>query len=321
MKVAVTGATGFVGRPLCDLLQARGYAVRALVRNAVSVGKPFQSEVEIISVGDIGAATDWSIPLIGVDCVIHCAGRTHVMHDSANDALAAYREVNVLGTRRLAEQAAAAGVKRLVFLSSIKVNGEQTLPGKPYVASDAPRPEDPYGQSKCEAEAVLHEVSASAGLEVVIVRPPLIYGPGVKGNLAKLLRLVKRGLPLPVALVKNSRSLVGIDNLLDLLVVCLRDPRAAGQIFLVSDGDDLSTPDLLRRMATAIRDPAHLWPVPVSILRLAGQLTGRSNEINRLVGSLQVDISQTRERLSWSPPFSVEECLRRMVASDVNARV
>ena len=321
MKVAVTGGTGFVGGPLCNVLQARGHTVRALVRDKNTFSQKLPSNIEAVSVGNIDATTDWSPSLIGIDYVIHCAGRAHVMHETATDALAAYREVNVLGTRRLAEQAAAASVKRIVFLSSIKVNGEQTLLGKPYTAFDSPRPEDPYGQSKCEAEAALHDVSARTGLEIVIVRPPLIYGPGVKGNLAKLLGLVRRGLPLPLGLVNNARSLVGIDNLLDLLVVCLQDSRAAGQTFLVSDGDDLATQDLMRRMASAINSSARLWPLPLSILRLAGFLTGRSNEINRLVGSLQVDIRHTRERISWSPPYGVEECLRRMVASEVNARV
>lgn len=321
MKIAVTGASGFVGRPLCNELLARGYAVRALVREKNTHTERPVDATDVATIGDIGSLTDWSNALSGIDSVIHCAGRAHVMNETSGNALQAYREVNVIGTRRLAEQAAASGAKRFIYLSSIKVNGESTSPGRFYTALDLPNPEDAYGQSKYEAEIALREVASSTGLEVVVIRPPLIYGPGVKGNLARLFGLVKRGIPLPLGLVHNARSLVGIDNLVDLIVVCLNHPAAVGETFLVSDGKDLSTQDLLRCMAASIHRAARLWPVPIPFLQLAGKLTGRSGEIDRLIGSLQVDISRTCHVLNWSPPFTAEDCLRRMVASEVDTRV
>jgi nucleoside-diphosphate-sugar epimerase len=221
--------------------------------------------------------------------------------------------VNVDGSRRLAEQAAAAGVRRLVYLSSIKVNGEQTVLRAPFLCSDTPAPQDAYGVSKWEAEQALWEVSAKTGLEVVVVRPPLVYGPGVKGNLARLLKLVRLGLPLPFSAVQNKRSLIGLDDLVDLLIRCVDHPAAAGQTFLVSDGEDLSTPDLLRHMAAAMNRSPRLFPVPVSLVRLAGSALGKRAEIDRLVGSLQIDSSHTRQVLGWIPPVSVEEGIRRMV--------
>jgi nucleoside-diphosphate-sugar epimerase len=235
------------------------------------------------------------------------------MHETAGDALAAYRAVNVDGSRRLAEQAAIAGVRRLVYLSSVKVNGEQTLLGAPFLFSNTPAPRDAYGTSKWEAEQGLWEISAKTGLEVVVVRPPLVYGPGVKGNLARLLKLVRLGLPLPFSAVQNMRSLIGLDNLVDLLIRCIDHPAAAGQTFLVSDGEDLSTPDLIRQMAAAMNRSPRLFPLPISLLRLAGSAFGKRAEIDRLVGSLQIDSSHTRRVLGWTPPVSVEEGVRRMV--------
>jgi nucleoside-diphosphate-sugar epimerase len=235
------------------------------------------------------------------------------MHETAGDSLAAYRAVNVDGSRRLAEQAAAAGVRRLVFLSSIKVNGEQTALGAPFLRSDTPAPQDAYGVSKSEAEQALWEVSAKTGLEIVVVRPPLVYGPEVKGNLARLLKLVRLGLPLPLGALQNKRSLIGLDNLVDLLIRCVDHPEAAGQTFLVSDGEDLSTPDLIRHMAGAINRSPRLFPVPVSLLRLAGSALGKRAEIDRLVGSLQIDSSHTRRVLGWTSPVRVQEGIRRMV--------
>lgn len=266
-----------------------------------------------MEVGDIGPATDWTTVLNGVDCVVHLAARAHVMDDSAPEPLAAYREVNVAGTRRLAEQAAAAGVRRLVMVSSIKVNGERTAPGAPFLFSDPPAPEDAYGLSKWEAEQALWLVAAETGLEVVVVRPPLVYGPGARGNFQRLLRWVARGLPLPLGAVENRRSLVALDNLVDLLRVCIDHPAATGQTFLVSDGEDLSTPELIRRLAAAMGRKPRLLPVPPALLRLGGWLLGRSGEVARLLGSLQVDIAHTREILGWTPPISVQEGLRRTV--------
>ena len=277
--VAVTGASGFVGAALCGELHARGFAVRGTVRSLHSSFSA--SGVEPVEVANLDAATDWSSALVGVDCVIHCAARAHVMHETEADALAAYRSVNVDGSRRLAEQAAVAGVRRLVYLSSIKVNGEQTALGAPLLFSDAPAPEDPYGVSKWEAEQALWVAAANTGMEVVVVRSPLVYGPGAKGNLVRLLKLVRSGVPLPVGAMQNQRSLVGLDNLVDLLIRCVDHPAAAGQTFLVSDGQDLSTPELIRSMASAMDKSPRLIPVPVPLLCLAGRMTGKAAEVDR----------------------------------------
>jgi nucleoside-diphosphate-sugar epimerase len=310
MRVLVTGASGFVGQALCSSLLAQGHVVSAAVRSLGSI--PSADGVNVIAVGDLGAQTDWLAALAGVDCIIHCAARAHVMHETEADALAAYRAANVAGTQRLAEQAAALGVRRLVFLSSIKVNGERTALGAPFLFSDAPAPEDPYGVSKWEAEQALWAVSAQTGLEVVVVRPPLVYGPGVKGNLPRLLRWVARGVPLPLGAVHNQRSLVGLSNLVDLLLRCARHPAAAGQTFLASDGHDLSTPQLIRLMAEGMNRSARLLPVPVALLKAGGSLLGKRGEIERLVGSLQVDAGHTQAQLGWTPPVSVEDGVQEM---------
>jgi nucleoside-diphosphate-sugar epimerase len=309
----VTGASGFVGNSLLKSLLSCGFRVRAVVRAGAPAELPGCFGVERAILGDISASTSWSSVLTNVDCVVHCAARAHLMHETAGDSLAAYRAVNVDGSRRLAEQAAAAGVRRLVFLSSIKVNGEQTALGAPFLRSDTPAPQDAYGVSKSEAEQALWEVSAKTGLEIVVVRPPLVYGPEVKGNLARLLKLVRLGLPLPLGALQNKRSLIGLDNLVDLLIRCVDHPEAAGQTFLVSDGEDLSTPDLIRHMAGAINRSPRLFPVPVSLLRLAGSALGKRAEIDRLVGSLQIDSSHTRRVLGWTSPVRVQEGIRRMV--------
>ena len=310
-RVCVSGANGFIGQALLRSLFSSHHLVIGAVRGADRTMP--ESGLPSVAVGDIGADTNWSAAIAGVDCVIHCAARAHVMHETAGDALAAYRAVNVDGSRRLAEQAAAAGVRRLVYLSSIKVNGEQTALGAPFSFLDTPAPEDAYGISKWEAEQALWDVSAQTGLEVVVVRPPLVYGPGVKGNLARLLKLVRSGVPLPLGAVQNKRSLIGLDNLVDLLIRCVYHPAAAGQTFLVSDGEDLSTPDLLRHMAAAMGRSARLVPVPVPLLRLAGSALGKRAEIDRLVGSLQINSSHTRQVLGWTPPVSIQEGIRRMV--------
>jgi nucleoside-diphosphate-sugar epimerase len=311
--VVVTGASGFVGSYLSTSLAAAGFRVRAAVRAGTPAELPDCSGVERAILGDISPRTGWSSVLTNVDCVVHCAARAHVMHETAGHALAAYRAVNVDGLRQLAEQAAAAGVRRLVYLSSIKVNGEQTALGAPFLRSDTPAPQDVYAVSKWEAEQALWEVSAKTGLEVVVARPPLVYGSGVKGNLARLLKLVRLSLPLPLGALQNKRSLIGLDNLVDILIRCIDYPAAAGQTFLLSDGEDLSTPDLIRHMAVAMNRSARLFPVPVSLLRLAGGVCGKRAEIDRLVGSLQIDISHTRRVLGWTPPVSVQEGIRRMV--------
>jgi nucleoside-diphosphate-sugar epimerase len=263
-------------------------------------------------VGGIDAATHWSTALRDVEVIVHCAARAHVMREHASDPLALYREVNVDGTRHLAEQAAALGVRRLIFLSSVKATAERSVLGRPISVSDTPRPEDAYGISKLEAERALAEVSAATGLEVLIVRPPLVYGPGVKGNFLRLLGLVARGLPLPLGLIDNARSMVYLDNLVDFLCTCVTSPAANGRTFFVSDGDDLSTTELIRKLASAMGRPARLLPVPTGVLEFVGRVTGKSAEVERLIGTLQVDITPNRE-LGWSPPFSVEAGLRETV--------
>ncbi|ULX57900.1 UDP-glucose 4-epimerase [Ectothiorhodosinus mongolicus] len=308
----VTGASGFVGAALCRELDARGFAVRGAVRSLHS-SFSLASGIEPVAVGNLDAATDWSSALAGVDCVIHCAARAHVMHETEADALAAYRSVNVDGSRHLAEQAAAAGVRRLVYLSSIGVLGIHTNGRGPFFVSDASNPVEDYAVSKWEAEQALWAVAANTGLEVVVVRPPLVYGPGAKGNLARLLKLVRSGVPLPLGAVHNQRSLIGLDNLVDLLIRCVDHPAAAGQTLLVSDGEDVSTPDLLRHMAAGLGRSARLVPVPVPLLRLAGRALGKQAEVDRLVGSLQIDSRHTRELLDWTPPVSLAEGIRRMV--------
>lgn len=308
-KILVTGASGFVGQALCSSLLMQGYVIRAAVRSSDSMGP--SRGLDVVAVGEVGAQTDWSVPLLGVDCVIHCAARAHVMHEKEADVLAAYRAVNVDGTRRLAEQAVESGVKRLVYLSSIKVNGEQTSKDLCFTATDLSKPEDPYGISKCEAEQVLLGVAARTKLEVVIIRPPLVYGPGVKGNFHSMLKWLSRGIPLPLGAFHNMRSLVGIDNLVDLIITCIDHSVAANQIFLVSDGEDLSTTDLLCRLGKALHKPARLLPVPASALEVTAQLAGKRAVVQRLLGNLQVDISKLREVLDWSPPVSVDEGLQK----------
>lgn len=311
MRVGVTGAHGFVGRALCATLRARSWQVIAATRTQ-------RASTDVV-VDTIGPHTDWR-PLLGpthapVDALIHLAAHVHVLHPKAHDETR-YHAVNVEGTLALARQAARAGVRRFVFVSSIKVNGERTMPGCPFRADDAPQPEDAYGRSKWTAEQGLRELAASSAMEVVIVRPPLVYGPGVKGNFATLLRVLERGLPLPLAAVRhNRRSLVSVDNLADLLALCVTHPAAANQTFLVSDNEDLSTVALLTRLAQAMNRKPRLFHVPLWFLRLSTKLIGQPGLYDRLCGSLQVDITPTLQRLGWRPPLSVGEGLRKTAAA------
>ncbi|MEX0729474.1 MAG: NAD-dependent epimerase/dehydratase family protein [Aquisalimonadaceae bacterium] len=311
-NLLVTGGTGFVGGALLHrLAMIPGLRVRAATRGRAC---HLPAAVEVVQVGDLSPDTDWRSAVFGADVVVHVAARVHVMDEVAADPLAEFRRVNVSGTLRLASEAADAGVRRLVFISSIKVNGERTSPGQPFRSEDVPSPMDPYAHSKLEAERGLADVARQTGLEVVIVRPPLVYGFGVKANFERLMKLVYRGVPLPLGSVRNSRSMIGLDNLVDLLVRCVDAPEAAGQTFLVSDGRDLSTPELIRLIAAAMGRSPRLLPVPVAVLRLAGALTGKGAEVERLCGSLQVDSSETRRVLGWEPPVSVEEAVRRTVS-------
>ena len=258
----------------------------------------------------------------GVTAVIHLAARVHVMREDADDSLGEFRRTNVAGTENLARAAAARGVKRLVYISSIKVNGESTLsPPRPsptngggeqnyFTESDIPSPQDPYGISKWEAEKVLHRVAAETDLEIVIVRPPLVYGPGVKGNFAQMLKVLAKGIPLPLASVHNLRSLLYVENLVDALLVCTTHPAAVGQTYLVSDGDDVSTPDLLYQLGSPMGRPARLFPCPPALLKLAGRLLGKADQVERLLGSLQIDSGRIRRELNWEPPYSLQQGLQ-----------
>jgi nucleoside-diphosphate-sugar epimerase len=300
--VLVTGANGFVGRILCDLLAASGRKVRRAVRTPVP-GLP-----DAVAVGDIGPDTNWHTALEGVSGVVHLAARTHVLHETAMDPLAEYRRINVSGTERLARSAAACGVRRFVFLSSVKVNGERTT-ARPCAEGDTPLPEDAYGISKWEAEQALLRLAAGTGLQVVVLRPPLVYGPGVKGNFLRLMNLVARGVPLPLGAVDNRRSLIFNGNLADAIVNALDAPQAAGRTYLVSDGEDVSTPDLVRGLARALGVKLRLPSFPLAALGLAATLAGKRAELARLTGSLQVDSSRIRRELGWRPPFTLAQGL------------
>jgi len=262
--------------------------------------------------GSLSSETDWTFALKNVDQVVQLAARVHVMNDKSSDPLAEFRRVNVEATANLARQAATAGVSRFVYVSSIKVNGESTQDGRPFSANDVPAPEDPYGVSKHEAEKLLRQIATETGMEVVIIRPPLVYGPGVGANFESMMRWLYRGLPLPLAAItQNRRSLVALDNLVDLIITCLSHPAAANQTFLVSDDEDLSTAELLRRMGNALGHPARLFYVPLSLLEFGARVMNKRGIYQRLCGSLRLDISKTQELLGWAPPLSVDEGLKR----------
>lgn len=302
-KVFITGATGFVGSALVTELLAKGHDLRALVRNSSA---QLPGGVEQV-VGELGQPVD----LLDSQVVIHAAARVHVMQETTSDPLVEFRAVNVDATLALARQAIAAGVRRFVYISSIKVNGEGTEQGKPFKANDMPAPADPYGISKMEAEQGLMALAKESDMEVVIIRPVLVYGPGVKANFRSMMNWLNKGIPLPLGRIHNKRSLVALDNLVDLIVTCTQHPAAANQTFLVSDGEDLSTTELLTRMSKALDRPARLLPVPGGLLQLGGKLLGKDAVMQRLCGSLQVDISHTRQTLGWVPPVSVDSALRK----------
>lgn len=309
MKVLLTGSTGFVGQALLARLACQPAHELVAVSRRPASGLP--TGVAHVQVAAIAADTAWQPVLQGVQVVIHAAARVHVMNDNVVDPLAEFRKVNVDGTLNLARQAAAAGVLRFIFISSIKVNGEGTAVGAPYYAYAQSAPADPYGISKMEAEQGLRALAADTGMEVVIIRPVLVYGPGVKANFLSMMRWLYMGVPLPFGAIHNRRSLVALDNLVDLIVTCIDHPAAANQTFLVSDGEDLSTTELLRRMGVALGKPACLLPVPGRLLEVGAAMLGKQALAQRLCGSLQVDISKTRELLNWTPPVTVDQALRK----------
>ena len=306
-RILITGATGFIGKALITDLMLRDYHVVATVRNENSSVPECR---QIFVTGDINEKTDWKETLDGIDVVIHLAARVHVMNDSATDPLSEFRKVNVAGTLNLAEQAANAGVKRFIFLSTIKVNGERTQKGSKFRETDPPAPKEPYAISKWEAEQGLLAVAEKTGMEVVIIRPPLVYGPGVKANFRSLVKWVKIGVPLPLGAVHNKRSFVALDNLVNFIILCIEHPRAANEVFLISDGEDVSTTELLQKIARALGKRSFLLPVPVGLMTFIAGLMGKNDVANRLFGSLQVDCSKARELLGWKPVVSMDDGLK-----------
>jgi UDP-glucose 4-epimerase len=303
-RVVVTGASGFVGRALLSKLLATPGLQPVAAQRGPALIIPGRTH-ETVRVADLSGDTDWTAALTGADAVIHAAGRAHIMREpSPESALDAYRVANVAATASLARQSAAMKVRRFIFISSIKVNGESTDDRPPFTASDTPRPSDPYSQSKWEAEQELGLISKVTGMEIVIIRPPLVYGPGVKANFRRMMRYVHRGIPLPLGAVRNKRSLVALDNLVDLLATCVDHPNAAGRTFLVSDGESLSTPELLNRLGDALGKRALLIPVPQRLLKIGGLIFGRREFTKRLCSSLEIDMTAARSDLGWSPPVS-----------------
>lgn len=301
-SILVTGPSGFIGQALSDRLETDGYSVVRAVRQGNPLGE--------FIVGNIGPETEWLHALQGCQAVVHLAARVHVMHDSAMDPLTEFRIVNTDGTLNLARQAAQAGVQRFIFLSSAKVNGEEGT----FTEKDPPAPKDAYAISKWEAEQGLHQIMAETGMEVVILRPPLVYGPRVRANFLRLIRLIDRGFPLPLGAVDNHRSLLYLGNLIDAIVACLRHPAAAGKTYLVSDGKAVSTPELIRHLAQALGCRARLWSMPVGVLHFTGRLVGKSKEIDRLLGSLMLDSGAIEYDLDWQPPFSMQNGLTATAA-------
>ncbi len=309
-KVLITGATGFIGRALCAEAIGRGLNIRTTIREECSALKGSSDEVVT---GNLNAFTDWSSALAGCNVVIHLAARTHSMSDDQDESIADFQAVNVDATLALATQAAQSGVKRFLYISSVKVNGEKTPMGAAYGADDLPAPEDAYGASKAEAEACLRLLALETGMELTIIRPPLVYGPGVKGNFHTLLSWVLKGWPLPLGAVRNNhRSWVCVDNLVDLILVCIKHPNAANQTFLVSDNEDLSTHQLLCKLAEAFDRPVRLFSVPVCVLNFLARMLGKKAISQRLLGSLRVDIRKTCTLLDWRPPVTVHEGFRKL---------
>ena len=309
-EILITGATGFIGKAVVNRLLAEKESRRVAVAMRTSVKQRTPRVVPFVT-GDLGPSTDWTIALKGILVVVHCAARVHLNVDKSNNPLKESRRVNVEGTLNLARQSAAKGVKRFVFVSSIKVNGDITKPGEPFTADDDPAPLDAYGVSKMEAEQGLLEIAQQTNMEVVIIRPPLVYGPGAKANFAAMLRWLKSGVPLPFGSIHNQRSLVALDNLVDLISICLSHPSAANEIFLIADGEDVSTSELLRRICKEVGWPIRLFPAPSNWLKIMAAILGRKDLARRLCESLQVDDEKTRRLLNWTPPLSLDEGLKK----------
>jgi len=315
--VLVTGANGFIGQALCLCLHGSGFKVRAAVRK---IDRKLPNVYESVEVGDINSQTDWAEALNNIDVVVHLASRAHIIRDNASDPLFEFRKVNVFGTERLARMAAQHGVSRLIYISSVKVNSECTKrdpDGKMLCVSeeDIPNPQDYYAISKWEAERLLYRIKEETGLEIVILRSPLVYGPGVKANFQRLIKLIDLGIPLPFANLKNARSFIYLDNLVDVILKCTIDPKAAGQTFLVSDGQDISTPELMRMIAKAMKRKLILLPFPVGFLRVFGKVSGRLSEVERLINSLCVNNDKIVRTLDWKPPYTLEQGIKLTVDS------
>lgn len=317
-SILLTGGSGFLGKAVVQRLALMDAFEIILPLRALS--KDLPHGVSAVQISGIDGLSDWKEILKNVDLVVHAAARVHVMRDQASDALAAFRKVNVEGTLNLARQAAAAGVKRFTFISSIKVNGEVTKAGEPYTADDVPAPSDPYGISKFEAEQGLKALAVETGMEVVIIRPVLVYGPGVKANFLSMMQWLNRGVPLPFGAVRNRRSLIFLDNLVDFVVTCLAHPAAANQTFLASDGDDLSTSELLRKLAKCLGKSARLLPIPVWLMTAVATMLGKQALAQRLFGSLQVDLDKNQQLLGWTPPVSVDEGFSRTAQHFLSSR-
>ncbi|OIN94872.1 MAG: hypothetical protein AUJ48_04315 [Deltaproteobacteria bacterium CG1_02_45_11] len=306
-RVLITGADGFIGKALCAEMVSRGWKVRASVRSRNKI-RSISQEIEIIETGSIGPDTEWAHALDNVESVVHLAGRVHVMEDSSSDPLSEYRIVNTAATEKLARSAASSGVRRFIFMSTVKVNGEGR--GVPYCEDDIPGPSDPYGISKWEAEKIIKAIANETGMEAVIIRAPMVYGPEVKANFLRLLKAVDRGIPMPLYGIKNKRSMIYLGNLVDAIVTCINHPKAAGQTYLVSDGEDVSTPELIRRVAIALGKPSRLFPLPAPILRFTGKIFGKTDAVERILGSLTINSAKIRNELNWQPPFTMQQGLK-----------
>jgi len=316
MKILVTGATGFIGTRLSETLTNSGHEVRNTAR---SLAQNNSATPEIVTF-DLESADNLDHLTTGCDAIVHLAGRAHVMSDNPATSESLYLSANVDVTKKLAQSAARTGVKRMILMSSVKVNGESTTIDVPFTAQDTPNPQDPYGRSKAQAEQALWDVTSASELEGVVIRPPLVYGPGVRANFASLIGIVDRGFPLPLGSIRNKRSFVSVDNLIDCIATALQSSNVAGQTFLVSDGNDLSTPELIRSIASALHKSPTLFPFPPVLLKLAATSAGKRSAYDRLCGSLTVDIALTKQKLSWTPPFTVQDSMQRTVDAFIQSR-